>query len=97
MIAGKVRRRRAVIHRFVRRACEHHHIRVVITGAAGRIGRCLMEGLSSAGHDVRGIESWQRAATWSSPTSPAMRTAGRALDGAEAVVHLAAIASETDF
>lgn len=31
-------------------------MRVVITGAAGRIGQCLMAGLVGAGHEVRGVD-----------------------------------------
>ena len=87
-----------MIRRFVRRACEHHHIRVVITGAAGRIGRCLMEGLSSAGHDVRGIDvvAADGDVVVADLAHDADVLAGL-MDGAEAVVHLAAIASETDF
>jgi uronate dehydrogenase len=71
---------------------------VVITGAAGRIGRCLMEGLSVVGHEVRGIDV---VAAGNEVTVADMANDDEALaglmDGADAVVHLAAIAAETDF
>ena len=87
-----------MIRRRVRWACEHHQMRVVITGAAGRIGRCLMEGLSSVGHDVHGIDVV--AADGDVVVADLARDAdalAELMDGADAVVHLAAIASETDF
>ena len=73
-------------------------MRVVITGAAGRIGRCLMEGLSSAGHDVRGIDV-VAAGGGDVVVADLARDAdalAELMDGADAVVHLAAIASETE-
>jgi uronate dehydrogenase len=72
-------------------------MRVVITGAAGRIGRCLMDGLPGAGHDVRGIDlvaAGDRVVVADLAGDPAA-LAGL-MDGADAVVHLAAIAAETD-
>jgi uronate dehydrogenase len=73
-------------------------MRVVITGAAGRIGRCLMAGLVSAGHDVRGVDVVAAGddVIVADLASDADVLAGL-MDGADAVVHLAAIASETDF
>src|SRR5829696_6045800 len=73
-------------------------MRVVITGAAGRIGRCLMDGLPSDGHDVRGIDlvAAGGAVVVANLASDAPALAGL-MDGADAVVHLAAIAAETDF
>jgi uronate dehydrogenase len=73
-------------------------MRVVITGAAGRIGRCLTGGLVSAGHDVRGVD-----VEAAGDDVIVADLAGDAdvlvtlMDGADAVVHLAAIASETDY
>jgi uronate dehydrogenase len=77
-------------------------MRVAITGAAGSIGHCLMAGLTDAGHDVRGIdlvrpdEAWaQQVVVADAATDDAALT--EVLIGADAVVHLAAIATETDF
>jgi uronate dehydrogenase len=77
-------------------------MRVAVTGAAGRIGRCLMPGLASAGHDVRGIDVVRPDDPWADQvvvadvgTDDAALTA--ALTGADAVVHLAAVADESDF
>ena len=77
-------------------------VRVTITGAAGRIGRCLVPGLVELGHDVRGIDlhgPTSRGPTRSSSrTSPRTTTRStRSVSGADAVVHLAANAGETDF
>jgi uronate dehydrogenase len=73
-------------------------MRVVITGAAGRIGRCLMAGLVSAGHDVRGVDVVAAGddVTVADLASDADVLASL-MDGVDAVVHLAAIAAETDF
>jgi uronate dehydrogenase len=70
---------------------------VVVTGAAGRIGRCLLAGLPGSGHAVRGIDA--RAGDGVVVADLLRDDDGLAavLDGADAVVHLAAIASETDF
>jgi uronate dehydrogenase len=72
-------------------------MRVVITGAAGRIGRCLMAGLVSAGHDVRGVDVVAAGddVTVADLASDADVLASL-MDGVDAVVHLAAIAAETD-
>ncbi len=73
-------------------------MRVVITGAAGRIGRVLMVGLGAAGHDVRGVDAV--AAGDDVIVADLAKDAdvlSRLMHGADAVVHLAAIASETDF
>jgi uronate dehydrogenase len=72
-------------------------MRVVITGAAGRIGQCLMDGLTSAGHDVRGIDvvGAGDAVLVADVAHDADALAGL-MDGADAVVHLAAIVGETD-
>ena len=73
-------------------------MRVVITGAAGRIGRCLMEGLASAGHDVCGIDVVAAGDdVVVADLAGDDRVLGGLMDGADAIVHLAAIAGETDF
>jgi uronate dehydrogenase len=74
-------------------------MRVVITGAAGRIGRCLMAGLDAVGHDVQGIDA---AGDPSDRLVVAdLLTDDDALSAvmvdSDAVVHLAAVAAETDF
>jgi uronate dehydrogenase len=74
-------------------------MRVVITGAAGRIGRCLTAGLDAAGHDVRGVDAAGDASDRSVVAD--LLTDDGALSAvmadADAVVHLAAVAAETDF
>lgn len=77
-------------------------MRVTVTGAAGRIGRVLVPGLTRLGHDVRGVDMV-------APDTPRAdqvvivdigtdeRALAEVLAGADAVVHLAAIAAETDF
>jgi uronate dehydrogenase len=78
--------------------CNHDEMRIVITGAAGRIGRCLMRGLSSVGHEVHGIDVM--AAGDDVIVADLARddeALAGLMDGADAVVHLAAIAAETDF
>jgi uronate dehydrogenase len=62
-------------------------VRVAITGAAGRIGRNLVPGLLDAGHDVISVADL-------ATDDGALRDV---LDGCDAVVHLAAIAGESDF
>jgi uronate dehydrogenase len=76
-------------------------VNVTVTGAAGRIGRVLMEGLTAAGHEVRGIDQVGVDAAWADRVVLAdLATDDAALDDvvadADAVVHLAAIAAETD-
>jgi uronate dehydrogenase len=76
-------------------------MRVVVTGAAGRIGRCLVPGLADAGHDVVGIDTVAVDEQWGDQVVVGDVGDGSALDevvaGADAIVHLAAIAAETDF
>lgn len=75
---------------------------VTITGAAGRIGRTLVPGLRQLGHGVRGIDVVRPDTAWGGDvvvadigTDDAALAA--VLAGADAVVHLAANAGETDF
>lgn len=73
-----------------------------MTGAAGRIGRRLLPGLADAGHDVRGIDVVRPDGSWADRVVVAdVATDDDALIdvliGADAVVHLAANAGETDF
>ena len=75
---------------------------VLVTGAAGRIGRVLMVGLAGAGHTVRGIDRVATDEPWADRLVVADlatddASLDRAVAGTDAVVHLAAIAAETDF
>ena len=77
-------------------------MRVAITGAAGKIGRTLVAGLTELGHEVRGVDLATPDPAWSDKIITAdIATDDHALEaalaGADAVVHLAAIARETDF
>jgi len=77
-------------------------VEALVTGAAGRIGRVLMTGLAAAGHDVRGLDSVAVDEPWAERVIVADLGADdealdRAMAGVDAVVHLAAIAAETDF
>jgi uronate dehydrogenase len=77
-------------------------VEVLVTGAAGRIGRVLMTGLAGCGHEVRGLDHVAADAPWADRLVVAdLATDDAALDdavaGVDAVVHLAAIAAETDF
>ncbi|GII86443.1 NAD-dependent dehydratase [Sphaerisporangium siamense] len=70
--------------------------RVLVTGAAGRIGRCLAEGLPAYGHALRlldrvPIEDGPHETVTGDVTDPAVLA--RAMEGAGAVVHLAGIPS----
>jgi uronate dehydrogenase len=76
-------------------------MRITITGSSGDIGRALVAGLTAAGHQVTGIDREP-----SNEAAPDRFVAGDVLDdaavdaaieGAEAVVHLAAIPHESDF
>jgi uronate dehydrogenase len=77
-------------------------VRVAITGAAGRIGQHLVPGLVDAGHDVCGIDVARPDAPWADRIVVADVAIDDAaltevMDGCDAVVHLAAIAGESDF
>jgi uronate dehydrogenase len=77
-------------------------MRVALTGAAGRIGRRVLPGLADAGHDVRGLDLVRPDEPWADGVVVADLASDDAaltevLTGADAVVHLAAIAEETDF
>jgi len=76
-------------------------VEVLVTGAAGRIGRVLLGGLAATGHDVRGLDSVAADEPWADRLVVAdLATDDAALDaavaGTDAVVHLAAIAEETE-
>jgi len=76
-------------------------MRVAITGAAGNIGRTLLAGLGAAGHDVVGVDRTEPPDGGSDQVTIAdIATDDDALravvTGADAVVHLAAVAHETD-
>lgn len=77
-------------------------MKVAITGAAGSIGRVLLEGLTAAGHEVRGID----VVAADGPLADRVTVADigadddaleRVLTGGDAVVHLAAVPHESDF
>ncbi|MET0461016.1 MAG: NAD(P)-dependent oxidoreductase [Ilumatobacteraceae bacterium] len=77
-------------------------MQVTVTGAAGRIGQVLVPGLSAAGHRVRGVDLLRPDVPWADDVIVAdvLHDDGalvEALAGADAVVHLAAQARETDF
>lgn len=65
----------------------------MVTGATGFIGRHLVAGLEARGLQVRAVA--RHATAWPTPVDPASADAWSALvDGAGAVVHLAAIAHQ---
>jgi uronate dehydrogenase len=77
-------------------------VRVAVTGAAGRIGRCLLSGLTAAGHDVHGIDVVGVEEPWAGRVVVADvggddAALASVLAGADAVVHLAAVSAESDF
>jgi len=77
-------------------------VQVAITGAAGHIGRHLLPGLAGLGHGVRGVDLTRPDAHWAERVAVADIGAddealAATLSGADAVVHLAANAGETDF
>ena len=77
-------------------------MKVGITGAAGKIGGTLVAGLTELGHEVHGVDRTTSDPVWSDKIITAdIATDDDALDavlaGADAVVHLAAVAHETDF
>lgn len=79
-------------------------MRVVVTGAAGRIGRRLVPGLIDVGHDVAGIDLVLPEAAWAGRVTVADLAVDEddgaleaVMTGADAVVHLAAVAAESDF
>jgi uronate dehydrogenase len=73
-------------------------MRIAMTGAAGRIGRCLTDGLSSVGHEVRGVDLVAAGGgVIVADLAHDDAALARVMDGADAVVHLAAVAAETDF
>jgi uronate dehydrogenase len=72
-------------------------MRVLVTGAAGSIGRTVVPGLTDLGHDVRGLDRVE---------APGVDLVGDCLDralvteavrGADAVVHLAGTPEEDQF
>ena len=74
---------------------------VAITGASGRIGRFVAKQLLDRGYAVRGIiKSKEHLLTLPAGTRPYLgdinnrKVLGEALDGADAVIHFAAIVSE---
>lgn len=72
--------------------------RVLITGAAGSIGRVLATGLAKRGYAVRGLDLRPDPGAVDLVIGDCadLPTVTRALAGVDAVVHLAGIPSETD-
>jgi len=74
-------------------------MRILITGVAGRIGSVLATGLA-ASHDIRGLDirtpdrSFSAGVIIADCADP--EVAARAVDGMDAVVHLAGVPSEAD-
>src|SRR5262245_14661617 len=75
--------------------------RLVITGAAGNIGRCVVRGLAREGHRVLALDRVDRAPEGAAEfrqvdiTDPVVLDA--AFAGQEMVIHLAAIPNDDDF
>jgi nucleoside-diphosphate-sugar epimerase len=74
-------------------------MRVLVTGSAGRIGQAVVAELTSRGHRVRGFD---RVLTPGAAEAVVADLAdaeavGRAAEGVEAVVHLAATPDDDDF
>jgi uronate dehydrogenase len=69
-------------------------MKVLVTGAAGSIGRALGRGLPELGHELRGLDLVQDAVAgydfgWIAGDCLDPQIAARAVDGVDAVVHLA--------
>src|ERR1700737_3972700 len=79
----------------------HTMARVLITGAAGGVGRFLRAGLPAFGWELRGFDlvagEGEAADDWVVGDLRDSGALDRALDGADAVVHLAAISGEAPF
>ena len=73
-------------------------MRIVVTGAAGRIGRALLSDLLEHGHAVVAVDRVAPreapatdAVTWHRGDARDEALLARAVDGADALIHLAAI------
>jgi uronate dehydrogenase len=69
-------------------------MKVLVTGAGGRIGRALGRGLPALGHELRGLDRVEAPVDgydlgWITGDCLEPDTADRAVDGVDAVVHLA--------
>ena len=64
-------------------------MRVLVTGAAGSIGRVVCAGLHDLGHDVRGLDRVEAPTVEVVGDCLDPEAVARAVDGVEAVVHLA--------
>lgn len=77
---------------------SHVARRVLITGIAGSIGRCIAPVLSARGHTVRGLDQKPLAGfdcIEGDIADPAVVRA--ALDGVDTIIHLAAYPNDADF
>ncbi|MCC7357933.1 MAG: NAD(P)-dependent oxidoreductase [Anaerolineales bacterium] len=74
-------------------------MRIVVTGARGRLGAALVTYLSGLGHDILAVDAVPAAGAEPGvqPLRADLREAGEVydvVDGAEAVIHLAALAAQ---
>lgn len=72
---------------------------VLVTGSAGRIGQAAVRGLKARGHRVRGLDLVPTPGADDSVVASVTDAAAvrRAVDGTEALVHLAATPDDDDF
>jgi nucleoside-diphosphate-sugar epimerase len=72
-------------------------LRVVVTGAAGLLGRHVAAACMAAGHDVRGVDIAPHSAEWETVTADLCDLSATvdAFAGAEAIAHCAAIPRPT--
>ena len=76
-------------------------LRIAVTGAAGSLARDIIPGLAQRGHEIVGIDRLQpesfAGARWETRSIDDRDGMTAALDGCDAVIHLAGIPLETDW
>ena len=77
-------------------------MKVLVTGAAGMIGRYVTAGLIDAGHDVRGLDiasppKWLQCTDWRNVDLTDAAGLRDAAEGMDTIIHLAAISNDADF